>query len=103
MATLAECWTASQTVAFQQKVLMAALQTARQYTSEQAEKVEVDRKRRALAVAVMNNPTAYMVPFSYLLAAAQVLVSDPDETIQQKVYDVWDNVAGILTEDYGVE
>jgi hypothetical protein len=101
MATLAECWTTSQTAAFQQRVLMAVLQTARQYTSEEAGTIPIDRKRRALAVSVMNNPTPYMIPFSYLLAAAQVLTSDPDTTVQQMVYNVWDNVAGILTEDYG--
>lgn len=95
-------WTTSQDAGFQQRCLMAAISVAEQYTNEQAETVPVDVKRRALAVAVLNDPDAYMKVFAYALAAANVITGDDDETINTMTFSLWDNIAGINTQDYVV-
>lgn len=99
---LSDEWTVSQTAGFQQRCLMAAVGVAEQYTSEQAETVPVDVKRRALAVAVLNDPDSYMKIFAYALAAAEVDTGDDDDTLNTWTFALWDNIAGINTQDYVV-
>lgn len=100
MADFASRWTVSQTAGFQQRVIIAAMTVAVQYTSETGETVIVDQKRRALALEFFANPSAQMQRLAMVLAAKDVPVAADDSTIEQWVYNVWDNMAGIFGDEY---
>jgi hypothetical protein len=103
MADYAARWTVSQDAGFQQRVCIAIARVAYQYTNEQGSTPTVDTKRRALAATVYSDPEAHMARFAMVLASQDVLVDDPDETIETMVYQVWDGMAAILTTDYPEE
>jgi hypothetical protein len=100
MADFAGRWTVGQTAGFQQRVIIAALTVAAQYTSETGETVIVDQKRRALAIEVFDDPTAHMVRFAMSVAASDVGAGALDAEIEQRCYDLWDNWAGINGDEY---
>lgn len=100
MADFAGRWVVSQTAAFQQRVCIAAMTVAVQYTNETGETVVVDQKRRALAAEFFADPVGNMVRFAVALASQDVTAADPDAVIEQKVYDLWDGMAGIYGDEY---
>lgn len=93
-------YTLAQDATFQGRCAVAATITAEQYTSETAETVELDRKRRALAVTVLGNPAGLGARFALAVAAQDVLAADTDDTIQTMVYQQWDGMAGVNADDY---
>lgn len=93
-------YTLSQDATFQGRCGVAATIAAEQFTSETGATVELDRKRRALAVAVLGNPAGLAARFALAVAAQDVVAADTDDTIQTMVYEQWDGMAGINADDY---
>jgi hypothetical protein len=101
MATFAERYTVSQTAGFKVKAGIAAVLVASQVMTEKAATVVVDRKRRALAMTVLTNPSAITDRFALILAAQDVPADASDESIHTMVWQMWDAIAGIETDDWG--
>lgn len=101
MATFAERYTVSQQAAFRIRAGIAAVLVASQVMTEKAATVVVDRKRRALALTVLTNPGTVADRFALILAAQDVPADATDETIQFVVWEMWDSIAGIETDDWG--
>lgn len=101
MATFAERYTVSQQAAFKVKAGIAAVLVATQVMQDKAQTVVVDRKRRALALTVLTNPGTIADRFALILAAQDVPAEATDENIQAMVWEMWDSIAGVETDDWG--
>lgn len=101
MGSFAERYAVSQQASFKVKAGIAAVLVATQVMTEKAATVVVDRKRRALALTVLTNPQAITDRFALILAAKDVPADSTDETIQTMVWELWDSIAGIETDDWG--
>lgn len=101
MATFGERYTVSQQPGFQVKAGIAAVVVATRVMTERAATVTVDRKRRALALTVLTNPETIASRFALILAAKDVAADAEDATVEAMVWDLWDSIAGIETDDWG--
>jgi hypothetical protein len=101
MASFADRYAASQSPDMQVKAGIAAVLVAVQVMTETAPTVAVDRKRRALALAVLADAQGIAARFALILAAQDMPSTDPDEVIQAKVLELWDAIAGVDRDDLG--
>lgn len=100
MPTYAERYTVSQGGGFQVKAGIAAVLVATQVMTEKAATVTVDRKRRALALIVLTSPEAIAARFALIIAAQDVPADATDESIHTMVWNLWDSIAGVETDDW---
>ncbi len=101
MASFAARSGVSQAPEFVVKAGTAAVRVATQVMTETAEKIAVDRKRRALALTVLTDPQGIASRFALILAAQDAAVSEPDEVVEARVWSLWDSIAGVEQDDWG--
>lgn len=100
MASFFERYQVSQDGTFQARVGVAATRVAIQYTNEQGDNIVIDRKRRALSLVFLGDPIGNTMRIALALASQEVTLADPDAVLEAKVYDIWDGLAGIFTDDW---
>lgn len=86
---------------FRARLTMAMTKAATQIATEaRTIRNEVDDKRNALAVQVLNSPPAFIDRFSYASIVAGALVTaSTDANIDAAVSAVWNGIAGVTTEN----
>lgn len=103
MSSFADRYAVSQSPDMQVKAGIAAVIVATQVMIETAPKVAVDRKRRALGLAVLADPQGIAQRFALILAAQDMQSTDPDEVVEAKVHELWDAIAGVNQDDLGAQ
>lgn len=83
--------------AFQDRVLLAAVQAARDVAAEPvSDDPARDNLRATLAANLLANPTAYAERFAWACAAnPAVSFTSSDSDLQYTVNSVWDAIAGV--------
>lgn len=100
MASFATRYTISQTSSFQVTVGIAVVRVAVSVAPEQIAGHPVwTRKRGDLSRAVLADPQGVALRFALILASQDVAVDEPDASVENKVRDIWDAVAGVTAED----
>lgn len=101
MATFAERYTTSQNGAFQVQVGIAVIRVAVALAQEKVDRPEWARKRWELSRLVLQDPVGVTQRFALILASQDVPLGEPDESMENKVRDVWDAAAGVTPVDRG--
>jgi hypothetical protein len=93
--------TLANTGSFQTQVRCSIVKAAVAIASEaRTTRPNVDIKRENLASRVLNNPTAFVVPFSYACVEASGLTGTPtDVQVDTAVATAWNGMAGVLSSD----
>lgn len=93
--------TLSNDATFRGKLRMAMVNAARQIAGEaRTVRNTVDQKRNALAVAVLNNPPAYLDRFVHVAIEAGALVTgSTDANLDTAIAGAWNFLAGVTTQD----
>lgn len=88
-------------LAFQGRVRMSMVNAARQIATEaRTVKPQVDLKRNALAVKVLNDPASFVVRFTHAAIEAGGLAGgSTDVNLDTAIAGVWNGIAGITAQD----
>jgi hypothetical protein len=93
--------TLANTASFQTQVRCSIVKAAVNIASEaRTTHPNIDQKRENLANRVLNNPTSFVVPFSYACIEASALAGTPtDAQVDTAVATAWNGMAGVLSSD----